>query len=97
VNCCRLDSRCFDGPSPNQQRADRIEAFAEQLALPRAALEGNPHAAPPLQSDEFGRFLRIGDHGAFIGVTGNRAGILPAPKGVAQTFVFAAAMQMAGR
>ena len=28
-----------------QQRADRIEALAEQLALPRAALEANPHAA----------------------------------------------------
>ena len=28
-----------------QQRADRIEALAEQLALPRAALGGNPHAA----------------------------------------------------
>jgi hypothetical protein len=28
-----------------QQRADRFEALAEQLALPRAALEGNPHAA----------------------------------------------------
>jgi len=28
-----------------QQRADRIEGLAEQLALPRAALEGNPHAA----------------------------------------------------
>lgn len=28
-----------------QQRADRVEALAEQLALPRAALEGNPHAA----------------------------------------------------
>ena len=31
--------------SPTQQRADRIEALAEQLALPRAALEGNPRAA----------------------------------------------------
>jgi hypothetical protein len=28
-----------------QERADRIEALAEQLALPRAALEANPHAA----------------------------------------------------
>jgi hypothetical protein len=31
--------------TPTQQRADRIEALAEQLALPRAALAGTPHAA----------------------------------------------------
>jgi hypothetical protein len=30
--------------SPTQQRADRIEPLAEELALPRAALEGNPPA-----------------------------------------------------
>lgn len=30
--------------TPTQQRADRIEALATQLALPRAALEGHPHA-----------------------------------------------------
>jgi hypothetical protein len=43
------------------------------------------------------RFLRIGDHGAFIGVQPKLRSILPAPKGVAQTFVFAAATQRAGR
>jgi hypothetical protein len=35
-----------------QQRADRIEALAEQLALPRAALEANPHAALLIRSIE---------------------------------------------
>ena len=30
--------------TPTQQRADRIEALAAQLALPRPALEGHPHA-----------------------------------------------------
>jgi hypothetical protein len=30
--------------TPTQQRAERIEALAVQLALPRAALEGHPHA-----------------------------------------------------
>jgi hypothetical protein len=30
--------------TPTQQRADRIEALAAQLALPRTALEGHPHA-----------------------------------------------------
>jgi hypothetical protein len=30
--------------TPTQQRAERIEALARQLALPRPALEGHPHA-----------------------------------------------------
>jgi hypothetical protein len=30
--------------TPTQRRAERIEALAVQLALPRAALEGHPHA-----------------------------------------------------
>jgi hypothetical protein len=30
--------------TPTQRRAERIEALAGQLALPRAALEGHPHA-----------------------------------------------------
>ena len=30
--------------APAQQRAERIEALARQLALPRTALEGHPHA-----------------------------------------------------
>jgi len=38
--------------SPTQQRADRIEALAEQLALPRAALEGNPRAALLIRNTE---------------------------------------------
>jgi hypothetical protein len=38
--------------SPTQQRADRIEALAEQLALPRAALEGNPRAASLIRNTE---------------------------------------------
>jgi hypothetical protein len=38
--------------SPAQQRADRIEALAEQLALPRAALEGNPRAALLIRNTE---------------------------------------------
>jgi len=38
--------------SPTQQRADRIEALAEQLALPRAALEGNPRAALLIRNSE---------------------------------------------
>ena len=38
--------------SPTQERADRIEALAEQLALPRAALEGNPRAALLIRSTE---------------------------------------------
>ena len=37
---------------PTQQRADRIEALAEQLALPRAALEKNPEAALFLSNSE---------------------------------------------
>jgi hypothetical protein len=40
--------------SPTQQRADRIEALAEQLALPRAALEGNPRAALLIRKTEVG-------------------------------------------
>jgi hypothetical protein len=38
--------------TPTQRRAERIEALAVQLALPRAALEGHPHAgafAPPTE------------------------------------------------
>jgi hypothetical protein len=38
--------------TPTQQRADRIEAIAEQLALPRAALGGNPHAALLIRNTE---------------------------------------------
>ena len=38
--------------TPSQQRADRIEALAEQLALPRAALEGNPYAALLIRNTE---------------------------------------------
>ena len=41
-------SLCIDiafKKTSTQQRADRIEGLGEQLALPRAALEGNPHAA----------------------------------------------------
>jgi hypothetical protein len=38
--------------SPTQQRADRIERLAEQLALPRAALEGNPRAALLIRNTE---------------------------------------------
>ena len=38
--------------SPTKERADRIEALAEQLALPRAALEGNPRAALLVRSTE---------------------------------------------
>ena len=38
--------------SSSQQRADRIEALAEQLALPRAALEGNPRAAVLIRNTE---------------------------------------------
>jgi hypothetical protein len=38
--------------SPTQQRADRIETLAEQLALPRAALEGNPRAALLIRNTE---------------------------------------------
>src|SRR5271157_5241921 len=38
--------------SPTQQRADRIEALAQQLALPRAALEGNPRAALLIRNTE---------------------------------------------
>jgi hypothetical protein len=38
--------------TPTQQRADRIEALAEQLALPRAALEGNPYAALLIRNTE---------------------------------------------
>jgi hypothetical protein len=30
--------------TPTQRRVERIEALAVQLALPRAALEGHPHA-----------------------------------------------------
>jgi hypothetical protein len=37
---------------PTQQRADRIEALAEQLALPRAALEGNPRVALLIRNTE---------------------------------------------
>jgi predicted DNA-binding transcriptional regulator AlpA len=38
--------------TPTQQRADRIEALAEHLALPRAALEKNPEAALFLSNSE---------------------------------------------
>jgi hypothetical protein len=38
--------------TPTQQRADRIEALAEQLALPRAALEGNRRAALLIRNTE---------------------------------------------
>ena len=38
--------------TPTQQRADRIEALAEQLALPRAALEKNPEAVLFLGNSE---------------------------------------------
>jgi hypothetical protein len=38
--------------SPTQQRADRIEALADQLALPWAALEGNPRAASLIRNTE---------------------------------------------
>jgi len=38
--------------TPTQQRADRIEALAEHLALPRAALENNPEAALFLSNSE---------------------------------------------
>jgi hypothetical protein len=41
--------------SPTQQRADRIEALAEQLALARAALEGNPRAALLIRNTEVSR------------------------------------------
>ncbi len=38
--------------TPTQQRADRIEALAEQLALPRVALENSPEAALLLGNSE---------------------------------------------
>jgi hypothetical protein len=38
--------------TPTQQRADRIEALAEHLALPRVALEKNPEAALFLSNSE---------------------------------------------
>src|SRR5262249_54537744 len=38
--------------TPTQQRADRIEALAEQLALPRIALENSPETALLLGNSE---------------------------------------------
>jgi len=38
--------------TPIQERADRIEALAEQLALPRAALESSPRAALLIRNTE---------------------------------------------
>jgi hypothetical protein len=38
--------------TPTQQRADRIETLAAQLALPRAALEGHPHAGAFAQTSD---------------------------------------------
>ena len=36
----------------SEQRSDRIQALGEQLALPRAALEGNPRAALLIRNTE---------------------------------------------
>jgi hypothetical protein len=38
--------------TPTQQRAERIEALAAQLALPYAALEGHPHASAFAQTTD---------------------------------------------